>query len=228
MLIAEDWSLSDFQQEAIISCLNFAALIGSLCAGFFADRFGRRKTVAAAAVVFIAGAGTMAGAPEFWTMMVGRVITGAGVGTGLMIAPLYVAELAPTDVRGRLVSFAEIFINIGILLGYAVGFVLALMDNINLSWRLMLAIGAVPALVLLLGVLVLKESPRHLVSIGKSAEAALVLDLTSVTPEETMERLRQVEEEQRIARETSNGSLIQSLKAMVRKFWILSPFKLNL
>lgn len=101
----------------MVGSLNIVAAFGGLLAGKTADRLGRKPTTAIACVVFILGATMMSVSKTYWFLLVGRVVTGVGVGCAMVIAPVYITELAPADVRGMLVSLTDICINLGILLG---------------------------------------------------------------------------------------------------------------
>lgn len=97
--------------------LNIVAAFGGLLAGKAADRLGRKPTTGLACFVFISGAIMMTVSQSFAFLLLGRVVTGVGVGCAMVIAPVYITELAPPDVRGMLVSLTDICINIGIVLG---------------------------------------------------------------------------------------------------------------
>lgn len=101
----------------MVGSLNIVAAFGGLLAGKTADRLGRKPTTALACGVFIAGAAMMTLSRTYWFLLVGRIVTGIGVGCAMVIAPVYITELAPPDVRGMLVSLTDICINIGIVLG---------------------------------------------------------------------------------------------------------------
>lgn len=101
----------------MVGALNLVAAFGALVAGKTADRLGRKPTIAVACAVFIVGAGMMSASHTFVPLLIGRVVTGIGVGCAMVIAPVYITELAPPDVRGMLVSLTDICINLGIVLG---------------------------------------------------------------------------------------------------------------
>ncbi|MCO5556754.1 hypothetical protein L7F22_010306 [Adiantum nelumboides] len=194
LFITEELKLSVLRQEVIVGSLNLVAALGAIAAGFFANRFGRRSTLGFAAFVFFVGAVILAAAPGFSLLMVGRVLTGIGVGFAMMIAPLYSAEISPARVRGFLVSFTEIFVDVGILLGYVVGFVFQFL-NPSYNWRLMLGIGALPAIILAYGtIFILPESPRWLVMNGRHEEAKKVLETTVCVEDDKKETQRRLEE----------------------------------
>lgn len=101
----------------MVGSLNIVAAFGGLLAGKAADRLGRKPTTALACVVFIVGATMMSMSHSYGFLLFGRVVTGVGVGCAMVIAPVYITELAPPDVRGMLVSLTDICINVGIVLG---------------------------------------------------------------------------------------------------------------
>ena len=117
-LVARDLSLSEVEVEVLVGILNIVSAFGGLASGRLADAVGRRLTVALACVVCIVGALLMAVAPSYSALMTGRVITGFGIGSSFQVSPLYIAEVAPKSVRGKLVSCFDLFINVGILIGY--------------------------------------------------------------------------------------------------------------
>ncbi|KAH7352726.1 hypothetical protein KP509_19G060500 [Ceratopteris richardii] len=194
LFIHENLKIGVAKQEVVVGSLNLVAGFGAIFAGHFANRFGRRMTLGFAAAVFFVGAVVLAAAPNFALLMVGRILTGIGVGFAMMIAPLYSAEISPARIRGFLVSFTEIFIDVGLLLGYIVGFALQFFSP-RFNWRLMLGIGALPSILLAYGAFfILPESPRWLVMRGRHEEAMSVLEGTVCEGEDKKEILRKVDE----------------------------------
>ncbi|CAI9783663.1 unnamed protein product [Fraxinus pennsylvanica] len=120
IFIKEDLKISEFQEEVLVGILSVISLFGSLFGGRASDVIGRKWTMGLAAIVFQTGAAVMTLAPTFRVLMIGRILAGVGIGLGVMIAPVYIAEISPTVARGTLTSFPEIFINAGILLGWLV------------------------------------------------------------------------------------------------------------
>ncbi|KAJ4822592.1 hypothetical protein Tsubulata_121922, partial [Turnera subulata] len=188
LYIKDDLNISSTEVEILVGCLNVCSLIGSLASGRTSDYIGRRYTIVLAAATFLIGALLMGLAPSFLSLMAGRVIAGIGVGYSLMIAPLYTAELSPAMSRGLLSSLPEVFINIGILLGYISNYTLSGLPQ-NMNWRLMLGLAALPAIIVAVGVMVMPESPRWLVMKSRYREAKQVLMKTSDTEEEAELRL---------------------------------------
>lgn len=188
LFIKEDLHISEFQEEVLVSALSLVSLVGGAVAGRLADALGRRWTMALAACVFLVGALVMGLAPSFSILMVGRVFAGFGVGLALMVAPVYTAEVAPASSRGSLVSLPEIFINLGILLGYVSNYAFSGLP-VHLAWRVMLGLGIVPALSLAVGVVFMPESPRWLVMQSRIDEARMVVTRTSSDPVEAEQRL---------------------------------------
>jgi len=136
---------------------------------------GRRGTFALASVSFIAGIAWTVGSHSFASLCGGRAVMGLGVGFGLAIDPLYIAEVSPPLFRGQLVTWSETATNVGILLGFFSGFATRNMND-DVAWRLMLSLGIVlPVVLLALVALVMPESPRWLVKVGRVAEAEAVL-----------------------------------------------------
>ena len=113
--------LTDWQKEMATSSTSLGALIGALCAGFPSDWFGRKVVIAIANVVFIVGAVVQAAAHNIGTLIGGRFIVGIGVGVASMIVPLWIGELAPTHLRGRLVTLNVAFLTLGQVIANGVG-----------------------------------------------------------------------------------------------------------
>ncbi|CAN1297094.1 Polyol transporter 5 [Linum perenne] len=191
--IKEQFRISDVKVEILVGLLNIYSLFGSFIAGRVSDKIGRRKTIVVAAAIFFLGSILMGFATNYAFLMVGRFVAGIGVGFACMIAPVYTAELAPAASRGFLTSFPEVFINVGILLGYVSNYAFSKLPH-HLGWRFMLGIGAVPSVFLAVSVFGMPESPRWLVLQGRLADAKRVLVKTCTTPEEAQLRLNEIKE----------------------------------
>ena len=161
--IQKQFSVGTFLLEVITSWVTLGAMVGALVAGGLADRKGRRWTIVSAAVLFTAGALVEATAPGAIVLVVGRLLVGFGVGVASVAAPLYAAELAPSRLRGRMVSLYQLAITMGIFVAYFADYLLI---NGN-RWRVMLGISAVPAVLLVLAILPLPDSPRWYVKMGR-------------------------------------------------------------
>ena len=162
-LLKEDLDLSTFESEVITSWVTLGALFGALVAGGTADRIGRRWTAVAAGVLFAVGALVEAVSPGAGLLTVGRVITGLGVGFASVVAPLYAAEMSPKRLRGRFVSAYQLAITVGIFLAYLADDALTSSDR----WRLMFGLAVIPGVALVIGFLVMPESARWLLKMGR-------------------------------------------------------------
>lgn len=191
IFIKKDLKIDDVKEEVLIGSLNIISLVGAALAGRTSDAIGRRWTMALASFIFLIGALVMAVSPSFAWLMIGRSVAGIGVGYALLIAPVYTAEVAPAASRGALTCFPEIFINVGILIGYIANYALAGLPT-HLNWRVMIGLGAVPPLFLGVAVLMMPESPRWLVMKNRNDDAMKVLLRTSVNQAEASERLEQI------------------------------------
>ncbi|KAK7264315.1 hypothetical protein RJT34_31922 [Clitoria ternatea] len=191
--IQRDLRISDVQIEILLGIINLYSLIGSCLAGRTSDWIGRRYTIVFAGAIFFAGAILMGFSPNYSFLMFGRFVAGIGIGYALMIAPVYTAEVSPASSRGFLTSFPEVFINGGILLGYISNYAFSKM-SLKMGWRMMLGIGAVPSVILAVGVLAMPESPRWLVMRGRLGDATKVLNKTSDSKEEAQQRLSDIKQ----------------------------------
>ncbi|GJM95567.1 hypothetical protein PR202_ga12323 [Eleusine coracana subsp. coracana] len=186
--VQADLDVSDGQLEVLIGLTSVYSLVGSLAAGWACDRAGRRRTVALSAAMFLAGSVVTAAANGYAGLMAGQLLAGVASGFGLVVAPVYIAEIAPAASRGFLSSIPEIAGNSGILLSYIADFALAGLPT-TLNWRLMIGIGAVPPLFLAASaLLVMPETPRWLVLHGHPDEARRVLARTAGDDPATADR----------------------------------------
>jgi sugar porter (SP) family MFS transporter len=164
VLIVDDWKLSDFQQGLLTSTVVTGGLVGGAIAGLLSDRFGRRYLLMSMAALFVASAFGAALAPSLGWLIVARAAAGFAMGVSTPTAGIYVAEIAPAVIRGRLLSIQLVANTLGVMLAYCVG--LALVDQ-HSGWRLMFGLIALPAAMYGLALLPLMESPRWLIAVDQ-------------------------------------------------------------
>ncbi|XP_062030611.1 probable polyol transporter 4 [Rosa rugosa] len=193
IFIQEDLKITEVQEEVLVGILSVVSIFGSLAGGRTSDIIGRKWTMALAALVFQTGAVVMTLAPSFEVLMIGRLLAGVGIGFGVMIAPVYIAEISPTIARGSLTSFPEIFINLGILLGYVSNYAFSGLPA-HINWRIMLAVGILPSIFIGFALFIIPESPRWLVMQNRIDEARSVLMKTNEDQSEVEERLNEIQE----------------------------------
>ncbi len=171
LFIKTDFALGSFAQGLVVAAVPIGAIVGAVIAGPAADTYGRRLMILVAAAVFMIGALISAAAPGVEILVAARIVIGVAIGLASAAAPVYISEVAPPESRGRLVSFFQLSVTIGILLAYLVG----LGFDHSEGWRWMLGLGCVPALALAFGMLRMPQSPRWLVMSGDdfSARASL-------------------------------------------------------
>ncbi len=209
LFIPNTFKLSPFLQGAIVAGLLLGAMVGAAGAGRLSDRLGRRLLIIIAAVVFTVGSLLAALAPTVAVLVAARFIIGLAVGSAALVVPLYLSEIAPTEVRGAIASLNQLMIVGGILVAFIVNAILASSAN----WRLMLGLAAVPSVILLVGMLFMPETPRYLVHTGEEETAREVLDDLpgDEPPRERIEEIREVEQ----AEQTASG-----LTALWRAKWV--------
>lgn len=159
-LSGTDWyALTSLQKGLVVSGSLYGALLGSVLAFNIADSLGRRKELITAAAFYIFGALITSLAPNLAVVIAGRLIYGIGIGLSMHAAPMYIAETAPSRIRGTLISLKEALIVCGILLGYLVGH-----EQIEAvgGWRYMFGVAAPIGLLMGIGMWWLPPSPRWL------------------------------------------------------------------
>ncbi|GAV69925.1 Sugar_tr domain-containing protein [Cephalotus follicularis] len=163
---------SSFLQETIVSMVLVGAIVGAASGGWINDAYGRKKATLLADVVFTAGAIVMATAPDPHVLILGRFVAGLGVGVASVSAPVYIAEASPSEIRGGLVSTNVLMITSGQFLSYLVnlGF-----TEVPGTWRWMLGVSAVPAVIQFCLMLFMPESPRWLFMKNEQSKAIAVL-----------------------------------------------------
>jgi MFS transporter, SP family, sugar:H+ symporter len=207
LFINEDLGLSPFTSGLVVSSLLVGAMIGAAFAGPIADATGRRRLVLVAAIIFAVGAIGAALATSAGLLILFRFVLGLAVGAASLIVPLYLAEVAPTEIRGAVASLNQLMIVTGILVAYIANSALAGAE----AWRWMIALAVIPSLLLFLGMLFMPETPRWLVSKDRDEEAREVLrrtrDETAVEAE--MSDIKRVESQE-------EGGLGELLASWVR------------
>lgn len=175
--LREDWGIeSGFIIGLITSSVMLGAIFGGILAGKLSDKLGRRKMILISAIIFVIGSILSGIAPHDgnYFLILSRVILGLAVGAASALVPAYMSEMAPAKYRGQLSGMNQTMIVSGMLLSYIVDYYLRGLP-MEIGWRLMLSIAAIPALILFLGVLKLPESPRFLIKNNRFEEAKLVL-----------------------------------------------------
>jgi sugar porter (SP) family MFS transporter len=197
LFVRRDFHLGSLQQGAVVAALPLGAVAGGLLAGRLADRLGRRPTLLLDGVVFLAGTLVAVASPTWGVLLAARALVGAAVGAASATVPLYLSEIAPPAIRGRLVTVNQLMVTLGILAAYCVDFAFAGSG----SWRAMFAVGLLPAGALLTGMLRAPETPAWLDAHGRPEVARQVI--AQVADERTAERM--LEDARRARAEEASG-----------------------
>ncbi|MDC0601422.1 sugar porter family MFS transporter [Aliiglaciecola sp.] len=187
--IEPEFNLSKIELGWAVASLSLTATLAMMLSGPIADKYGRKPVLKAAALLFLVSAVLSALAPSFITLVIARMLGGLGVGAALIIAPMYIAELAPAKYRGRLVSLNQLNIVVGITVAFFSNYLILSMgsseqtwvQNLNINewnWRWMLGIEAVPALLYFIALMFVPESPRWLLLKGRDQDARQVMSKT--------------------------------------------------
>ena len=170
----QDFQISNSMVENITTAGLVGAVIGAMFTGRLSDIIGRKKVILIAAIIFIIGAAWSGWAPNDRVLIAARLFIGLAIGISSFSVPLYIAEISPTKIRGRLVSLFQLLITIGILVSYLSDLLFANNSNPS-SWRPMFYVGVIPGLILFIGMLFLPETPRWLMSKGREDESRRIL-----------------------------------------------------
>lgn len=184
--VEKEFALTKLEVGWAVASLTLTATLSIMFAGPLADRYGRRRMLRAAAVVFTVSALMSASANGFGMLITARLLSGLGVGAALVVAPMYIAEISPAAVRGRMVSINQLHIVLGISaaffsnllilkLGHSDWAIFTRLHFEEWNWRWMLGIGALPSLVFFLLLFTVPESPRWLAMHGRLDVARRVL-----------------------------------------------------
>jgi sugar porter (SP) family MFS transporter len=207
--ISKQFDIGSGMEQVIAASILGGAVIGALTCSRLSERRGRQSTIVFIAVIFAVGALACALAPSPWLLSLGRIVLGFAVGGGTQTVPMYVAELAPPALRGRLVLTFQVGIGVGIVVSTIVGATEAV------DWRISIGAAAVPALVMLVLMLRLPESPRWLVKHASVDAARDVLNKIRPSDDDVEPELNEIVElveEEREAKTSGWGGL--------RKAWV--------
>ena len=169
------FEMSDWELGFSVGCVIFGAMAGNIVAGPMSDKFGRKNVLLVTAMLFTISALWSATATTYVSFVIARIIGGIGIGGAILIAPIYIAEIAPPKLRGSLVSLNQLNIVIGISVAYFSNYFLK--DLEGESWRWMLGVEAIPAIIYFLALFAVPRSPRWLIqrlNLVKIAEKTLI------------------------------------------------------
>lgn len=211
LFINETWILPDTLQGFLVSSVLIGAVIGAATNGILADIFGRKKIIMATAVIFILGSIMCAFAPNVYVLIISRIFVGFAVGIVNFVVPLYLSEISPKNLRGTLVSLYQWAITSGILFSY---FINAAFAQAVYNWRWMLFAGVLPGLILFVGMCLMSDTPRWLISKNREDEAKNVF--------------RKIEPDIDVEKEIQDIKTTLNTEGQDKKFrfkkWMLMPF----
>ncbi|BFH63395.1 sugar porter family MFS transporter [Paenibacillus azoreducens] len=180
--LVDSWNINSWMQGLISSALELSAAIGALFGGGISDKIGRKKTLRIISWIFLIGAVGCALAPSAWFLVGARFFLGLAVGSASAIVPIYLAEISTSAHRGRVVSINQVMIVSGQFLAFLLNWLLGRMfisaDGVieySDAWRLMMGVAIFPALVMIIGMTKVFESPKWLVKQGKLQKAVEVI-----------------------------------------------------
>lgn len=184
--IEPEFGLSKLELGWSVSSLTLTATLAMMLAGPLSDKYGRRLVLRYSAILYAISAIASALAPTFWFLVIARMIGGLGVGASLILAPMYIAEISPAKIRGRMVSFNQLNIVIGISLAFFTNYLILQFGNSDESWakslmldkhnwRWMLGLETLPAVFYFMGLFLVPRSPRWLIMKGEYEEAMKIM-----------------------------------------------------
>ncbi len=226
--IETEFALTKAQLGFSVASLTLTATLAMMVSGPLSDRFGRRNILFVAAVLYAISAIGSAFAPSFTVLVIARMIGGLGVGASLIIAPLYIAEIAPPESRGQMVSFNQLNIVIGITVAFFTNYlILQAADSpadwaqslgfTDSPWRWMLGLETLPAILYFVGLFFVPQSPRWLLMQGREEEAlpimqmavgnvAAMQELTEIQKSMAQEKAEQAAEAAEIQQRLADGA----------------------
>jgi SP family arabinose:H+ symporter-like MFS transporter len=184
--IEVEFDLSKIQLGWAVSSLTLSATFAMMVSGPLSDKYGRKVLLKSAALLYTISAIGSALAPSFWFLVVARMIGGLGVGASLILAPMYIAEISPAKLRGRMVSFNQLNIVLGISVAFFSNYLILKLGSLDAAWasglgfaeynwRWMLGLETLPAAFYFFSLFIVPESPRWLVMKGKEQEGLEIM-----------------------------------------------------
>jgi sugar porter (SP) family MFS transporter len=207
-LLVKDYPLSPLMDGLMSAAVPLGALGGAIIAGRLTERFGRRRVLMGAAALFAIGAIAAALILAVWQLILARLVLGLAIGVAAVTAPLYIAETAPLAIRGAMVSTYQLAITFGIVASYLMGLAMTAAG----MWRHMFALGCVPGILFLVGLVFLPESPRW-----------LMMNRGRAAAEASLQRLRGPDVNIRAELDEIEGSVRVSTATSTRLADLLTP-----
>lgn len=188
--IEPEFDLTKLELGWAVSSLTLTATLAMMIAGPLSDRWGRKRVLSLAAILYALSAILSAVAPTFVFLVIARMLGGFGVGASLIIAPMYIAEIAPPKIRGTMVSFNQLNIVIGISVAFFTNYLILKLGQSDAewtkilglgiyNWRWMLGLEALPAIIYFVALFAVPKSPRWLVMKSKEEEALQIMRKTN-------------------------------------------------
>lgn len=229
--IEPEFNLTKIELGWSVASLTLTATLAMMVSGPLSDKMGRRPVLKIAAVLFAISAVASAVAPNFITLVVARMLGGFGVGAALIIAPMYIAEIAPAAMRGRMVSFNQLNIVIGISAAFFTNYLILRFGQSDLAWaealrlgewnwRWMLGVEVLPAVFYFAALFAVPESPRWLVMNGRDDEARRVLERVSDSAQAEAD-IRAVKASLHVEQSTERAALAELFRPAMRLVLII-------
>jgi len=221
-----EFNLTKLELGWAVSSLTLTSTLAMMFAGPLSDKYGRKLLLSYSAVLYAISALASAVAPTFFLLVIARMIGGFGVGVSLIIAPMYIAEISPAHLRGRMVSFNQLNIVIGISAAFFTNFLILKLGQSDTewvrmlkfddyNWRWMLGIETLPAIMYFFALFIVPRSPRWLIMKGKYDEAYKILTKTR-TPENANAEINEVKASMMTGTEKTKTSLKDLFKPIMR------------
>ena len=188
--LRELFHLGPFWLGFTVASALIGTIVGSVAAGRPSDAFGRRAVLAAIAVLYFVSAIGSGLAWDWYSLLFFRFMGGLAIGGASVVSPMYIAEISPARLRGRLVAVQQFNIVLGVLLGYLSNYLISEANLGGGNWRWMLGVVAGPAIVFFALLLLIPESPRWLVAKGRLDEARRIFDRLGGDAEPWLRRVR--------------------------------------
>ncbi len=217
-LIEKQFVLTSFEKGWFVSSALVGCIIGVAISGELSDRLGRKKPLMVAAILFLLSALGCSLLPNLTGIIAARMTGGIGIGLASNVVPLYISEIAPARIRGRLVTYYQFAITLGILVAYLTNAALlqyamahtgdagGLMYTVLVTevWRGMFGIGVLPAVLFAFGLLMVPESPRWLIQHQREQEATIILNRinNAIEAQASLQQGRQMQQEKKISYKT--------------------------